>query len=95
MSMEDSKALYKGIKNILLPKFPFIKDVRVDGGIDYMNNHGRESNIITVTYVIKTDENNEFTVTEDFAKIEELTFTLFKMFGFNNNKKLIVTFSGE
>ena len=95
MSMEDSKAFYKGIKNILLPKFPFIKDVRVDGGIDYINNNGRESNIFTVTYVIETDENKEFTVTEDFAKIEELTFTLFKMFGFNSNKKLIVTFSSE
>ena len=66
----------------------------MDGGVDIYDND-RESDVITVTYVIETDENKEFTVTEDFAKIEDLTFTLFKMFGFDSNKKLIVTFSGE
>lgn len=91
--MSDSKAIYKAIKNILLPKFPFIKDVHVDGGVDIYD-YDRESDMITVTYVIDTDENKEFTVTEDFAKIEDLTFSLFKMFGFDSNKKLIVTFSG-
>lgn len=92
--MSDSKAIYKAIKNILLPKFPSIKDVHVDGGVDIYD-YDKESDVITVTYVFEADENKEFTVTEDFAKIEDLTFTLFRMFGFDSNKKLIVTFSGE
>jgi hypothetical protein len=84
--MSDTSAVHKVIDNIILPKFPFIKDVKVEYGKLF------GSKIIEVTYVIETYENKEFTVTENFAKIEELTNTLFKMLGLGEDKGLIVGF---
>ena len=75
MNMEE--ALSKVIRNYIMPKYPIIKDFELKflskGWVE------QTSGVVIIYYVQDENTPDYFTVTEDFAKIEDLTKTLFKM----------------
>jgi hypothetical protein len=90
--MKDS--LDKLIKKLVLPKYPIIKDyeITVDVYKPTLPLAGGKKKIAsehyTVSYDLSSDEDGNFTVTDDLGKIDKLTVTLFKMLGPEHYQKL-------
>jgi len=78
----DRISLHKIIKSIVLPKFPWIEDYEIlESRAENMDRDYYRFN-----YFVTPDEYDEFTVTEDMGEVEELTKSLFRMLGPDDNQ---------
>lgn len=77
-------SLEKIINKLVVSKYPWIKDFeikvyRFSPSMNGSKKIGYET--YEVIYNVNPDEDGTFTVTDELAKVEELTETLFKMIG--------------
>lgn len=79
--MNELVSLKKVIKSLVLPQFPWIVDFEV---ISFGSPFKFEFKEVIVKYFVEPEEDGLFTVTEDVAKLEDLTKTVFKMINFDD-----------
>ena len=74
------QGLHKIIERFILPQFPWITGYRIrvarENGLDF----------VLVIYYPESDEEGFF-VHEGFKEVEDLTYTVFKMMGFNQDTR--------
>jgi len=75
------QGLHKIIERFILPQFPWITGYRIrvarENGLDF----------VLVIYYPELDEEGAFIVDESFKEVEDLTYTVFKMMGFNQDTR--------
>ncbi len=89
-SYEDNNVLDKVIKKNVLPKYPWIVDYKISSAIEGEWGVDRKT-YYYVNYFINPEwrkNNDDEVLLNDMKKVEDITKTLYKSLGFDENNKL-------